>query len=261
MKSFFCMGKEHCELECGFEEFYLIYVIKGKLEFITENGTWRACSGHVVIINLTNERIQICAGEKCEYYALNIVDTQDAALVSKHLRAMQVPDGTIMTIPAGNQQKNICAVFSKLQKEIVEAAETGGDAVSLLEELMVRIHRASLKMPKGNDDGKLGVVGEIQAYLKQVYDRDITLAELASKYNMSISYLSHVFKETTGMSIMRYLLCYRIATAKECLENSDLPVGDIAEKCGFHNTSNFGRTFKKEVGISPRRYRKSLGNK
>ena len=260
MKSFFYTGKEHCKIKCGFDEFGLVYVTKGEAELVTADNTSYVCTGHVGVINLTKKVVQIQAEKGCDYYVLHIMDSQMVRIISRYLHEMQIPDDAIVAIPAGKQQNSILDVFSKLHTETWETPKEKTQQLDLLEELMARLHRASLKTLHGNRNNRLGVVGEVREYLKREYNRNITLEELAMRYDMSVSYLSHVFKETTGISIMRYLLCHRIAVAKEYLENSNLPVGEIARKCGFHDSSNFGRTFKKETGISPRRYRTSYTN-
>ena len=90
--------------------------------------------------------------------------------------------------------------------------------------------------------------------MKQLTDG---IKELAKKYNLSISSLSHQFKKITGMSVMNYLLSCRIAGAKNLLAKTDLSIGEITELCGFSDNSNFSRTFKKLNGISPTRFRNS----
>jgi YesN/AraC family two-component response regulator len=76
--------------------------------------------------------------------------------------------------------------------------------------------------------------------------------------NVSVKYVSRVFKEKTGMNITDYISQVRISKAKELLLHSDLPIGAIAEKVGIHNRTTFLRTFKKVEGLSPNDFRKSI---
>ena len=125
----------------------------------------------------------------------------------------------------------------------------------LLEELLVRLYRVSPKLYTGAQSNRTEIVSSIRTLLETEYRHPFTLGTIAEKYNMSISYLSHVFKEITGVSLMRYLLEIRIRAAKEYLVQTSLPINEIAERCGFNDLSNFGRTFQKETGYSLRRYR------
>ncbi|MDE6659385.1 MAG: helix-turn-helix transcriptional regulator, partial [Eubacterium sp.] len=71
-----------------------------------------------------------------------------------------------------------------------------------------------------------------------------------------VSFFSKVFKETTGFSPYDYLLSVRLDKAKELLQKTDDSIQNIAFKTGFNSTSNFIYFFKKEMGISPLKFRK-----
>jgi AraC-like DNA-binding protein len=55
---------------------------------------------------------------------------------------------------------------------------------------------------------------------------------------------------------MEYLQSCRMANAKRMLAQTDYSVGEIVEKCGFSDNSNFSRTFKSLNGMSPTDFRK-----
>ena len=71
--------------------------------------------------------------------------------------------------------------------------------------------------------------------------------------------MCHIFKEITGMSILTFLNTARIRKACLLLTTTDKPVTWIAQETGYESASRFSRTFKKEVGMTPREYRKALG--
>ena len=56
---------------------------------------------------------------------------------------------------------------------------------------------------------------------------------------------------------MTYLRRYRILRARELLETADLPIIQVAMQTGFSDGAHFARTFQREVGMSPRAYRRS----
>ena len=60
----------------------------------------------------------------------------------------------------------------------------------------------------------------------------------------------------TGMSVMEYLLSCRMASAKRMLAGTQMGIGEIVERCGFSDNSNFSRTFKALNGMSPTDFRK-----
>lgn len=96
---------------------------------------------------------------------------------------------------------------------------------------------------------------EILNYIEENLGGDLSLAQIASSFNLSKAHLSRVFKQKTGMTITHYILSKKMLLARTYLENSDDSVEAIASKCGFHNLSHFYREFKKFFGMTPRRYR------
>jgi AraC-like DNA-binding protein len=68
----------------------------------------------------------------------------------------------------------------------------------------------------------------------------------------------NVFKEAIGAPCIRYLIEYRLALAAARLQETDLPVTQIALDCGFQNSSYFNRAFKGHYHVTPSAYRKKL---
>lgn len=81
------------------------------------------------------------------------------------------------------------------------------------------------------------------------------LDELAEIASMSKSYFSTVFKKLNGISPWDYLISKRISFAAELLKNTDKTILEIALECGFNNTANFNRAFKKITGKTPSEYK------
>lgn len=86
----------------------------------------------------------------------------------------------------------------------------------------------------------------------------ITLEEIAKEAYMPRTYFCAVFKKLNGMTPWQYINIRRIDEALRLLKNSDDTVLKIAVRCGFNNTANFNRIFKKITGITPCNYRKTL---
>ena len=75
--------------------------------------------------------------------------------------------------------------------------------------------------------------------------------------SMSRSSFQHLYKKYFGVTFIQDLLNSRITFAKMLLTTTNLPVNDIAGKCGFHNYEHFARIFKRECGMSALHYRKN----
>ena len=96
----------------------------------------------------------------------------------------------------------------------------------------------------------------VKRQLESHYSQPYTLTELSKQYNISPSTLSHRFSAATGMSVMEYLLSCRMASAKRMLAGTKMGIGEIVERCGFSDNSNFSRTFKRLNGMSPTDFRR-----
>ncbi len=101
----------------------------------------------------------------------------------------------------------------------------------------------------------------LQLWLQQNMDNDITQDTAAAFIGVSPRTLSRRFRLATGQSFNEYLSTLRIDTAKDLLQNSNLPIGDIADRIGYGDSTYFSRLFKKNTGISPREYRQTVRRK
>ncbi|GAB5058046.1 hypothetical protein COSHB9_24360 [Companilactobacillus alimentarius] len=93
-----------------------------------------------------------------------------------------------------------------------------------------------------------------------IYDNLATVKnidEIAQEMGCSKSYLIHLFKRTTGVSIIEFLTSQRILSAKQLLLFTQLSVYEIANTLGYNGTSQFSRTFKNATGISPSQFKKN----
>ena len=94
------------------------------------------------------------------------------------------------------------------------------------------------------------------AYIELHHSDAITRDEIASYVAISPDYLTDCFHQELGVTPITYLTRCRIREAKELLERSDRTVTDIAMSVGFSEVSHFTRTFHRDVGVSPRAYRR-----
>lgn len=92
-------------------------------------------------------------------------------------------------------------------------------------------------------------------YIYEHLSEAITLTDLAKVANMSETYYSSVFKRLTGSSPWNYISSKRVALAINYLMDNSSTMLDLAMRCGFNNTANFNRTFKKITGLTPSEYK------
>lgn len=93
-------------------------------------------------------------------------------------------------------------------------------------------------------------------YINQHFSEDLTLADLAAESMLSKNYYGSLFKALNGITPWEYLNSKRIEAAILLIQtDAHSSMLDIARTCGFNNTANFNRIFKKYTGFNPSDYR------
>jgi len=98
----------------------------------------------------------------------------------------------------------------------------------------------------------------VMDFICQNFSRPLTLDALARPSGLSVSRMSHLFREQTGQTPHQFLESQRMARAKQLLALTHDPVKLIAAEVGFPDLFHFSKRFKKQHGISPRGYRQKL---
>lgn len=94
-------------------------------------------------------------------------------------------------------------------------------------------------------------------YIDQHYLDQLTLESIAEHCFVNKFYLSHLFAEHKDCTIGRYIMQKRLNEAKRLLNFTPLSILEVGQQSGFNDPSYFCRTFKKEIGVTPREYRQS----
>lgn len=100
------------------------------------------------------------------------------------------------------------------------------------------------------------IVSEIRAYIDDNLDNELTRDEIAGRFFLSKDYISHIFKDAMGVSLIDYINTEKVNVARHLLKTTNLPIGVVSAKVGYSNFAYFSRVFKKYAGCSPNEYRK-----
>ena len=109
--------------------------------------------------------------------------------------------------------------------------------------------------------GKHQKVYEIAEYISQHFDTINSLDELSARFFISKYYLSHTFKEVTGLSVIAFLNATRIQRACALLSDRQISIARISTEVGFPSTTRFTEAFRRIEGMTPREYRQRLGDR
>ncbi|MDQ0877541.1 AraC-like DNA-binding protein [Paenibacillus sp. V4I3] len=133
------------------------------------------------------------------------------------------------------------------------------DARSWIEEEIVRIMESLSQYQVGGRKGEL--VQEILDYVHDhLQDPMLSVDTIADHLGFSSSYLRHLFKESTQVTLTDFILMQRIEQVKYWLTETDETITIIASKTGFQTKSHFFSAFKKATGFTPSQYRNHAGD-
>jgi YesN/AraC family two-component response regulator len=122
--------------------------------------------------------------------------------------------------------------------------------LSYLIQLLVMVNETfSEKEPRMTSILSSKIIPILQ-YIDSHITENLSLDNLSKILSIDKYYLSHLFKQNTGITLYQYILMKRILLAKHLLLEG-VSVTETCQQSGFNDYSNFIRTFKKVTGVSP----------
>lgn len=138
---------------------------------------------------------------------------------------------------------------------LIKAYDSAPDSqkTELLEEIMQELQIEFSPEPakeKASAVTDHGAIQQVMEFLQKEYASEVSLDDLAERVCLSKGYLSNLFKNEVGVSVMQYITMLRMQKARQLLLTTNMKLGDIGEVVGYHNHSYFCLTFKKFYGVT-----------
>ena len=100
-------------------------------------------------------------------------------------------------------------------------------------------------------------VARAQHYVEQRFNENISVSQLAELGHMSISNFNRIFKKELNLTPIKYLIEIRIEKSKTLLRRKEIPITEVAARCGFGSSAHFATNFKHLTNVTPSEYRES----
>lgn len=108
-------------------------------------------------------------------------------------------------------------------------------------------------------DTDIAQLNAVLQYINEHLDGELRLAQLASIAHVSPAYFSTLFKRFNGLSPVEYIVHKRVQRAIEYIRTTSMSMTEVAMACGFNNSTNFYKSFRKVTGRTPVSYRQDPG--
>lgn len=237
----------------------LILIRDGEGFFTIEGKEYPVKKGDLVVLNsgvIHDESRGMVSSYACAVSGIRKAGLRENAMIH---------DGVNPVIATNDEFGIIDGILSQMFYLLCGDVPKGEESCQcLLDALLMQMERVLERMKKDVEENmterKL-LAEQIRDYIDQNYMNDISLGSISDALHISLFYLSHTFKEFFGYSPIQYVLRRRIGEAQSLLIGTDLTVTRIAMIVGCDNPNHFNTIFSKNVGVTPRNYRRMYQSK
>jgi len=262
---FYHIDKNHTQYEMSahwHSELEIIRVLEGELSVRLNNENYLAKKDDIIFVN--PETVHSAIPQNCVYECLVFhleflyVDTYSCRFFVESVlnREYSIKEHII-----GEKSEFIDAVNAVFDAMICKSSGYKFRVIGALYRMLGVIIDSHFYKSVNSDSAlsnnkNLPKLKKVLTFLRENYDKQILLEDMAKAAGMSPKYFCYFFKGMTGKTPVEYLNIYRIEKASQMLLNTDLKVTEVAYSCGFNDLSYFIKTFKGIKNISPVKFRK-----
>lgn len=242
-----------------FQPYSIRLVLRGRGYVVWRGKTYSVSTGQLLLLDLTEEH---------EYYA----DPEDpweiiwvrfgGAQAVDYYRALQCVKNPVLNV-------RDLVLVRRLFEELVSLFEKRppGYEFTASSHLTQIFTDAAITLAEHDHSTNRGAplrypehVHQVIQYIEENYRLPLTTEELANHVFISPGYLSRTFKLATSCTVTEYIIKHRLLVAKKLLTQSENSLGEVAQEAGFCSQSYFSKLFKRDEGVSPLLYRRSMKN-
>ena len=253
----FHMARHHMH-----NSYEIYYLISGQIQYFIEDKTYDIHAGSIVFINRNIIHRTASYGETPHVRFLFDIPPayfeEIRSFFGDSLNDLLQRNALVIRLKETAQQEihNLC--FS-IRKELEEKEKLYPQRVHLsvlnLFSYILRAESSPTEENQAKTSSELKIQSIIE-YLSNHAHKPISLNELSTKFFIEKTYLCHVFKASTGMTVLKYIHLRRVRFAGNLLLNTDRSISDIAAVSGYGSIAHFERVFHQHMGQAPRDYRK-----
>ena len=246
------------------DEFEIIYVRSGFLTVSISGESYIGKTGDAFVVSPGNLHLMGSQTGTVDYYTFlfplkYISFRTDDMLDEKLLEPLN--SGHLMICPrVKDTAKELCEQLIEIYEAKKDESESKittqvGTKIILLQFILEMWKKGFVI--ENDTSGRNTVEKEMVSYIQQNFTGKISLREFGEQFHLSEKYISRYFKEHFHITLSQYVTYLRLEHAKQLLQDTDIPVTDVAMQSGYQNVSYFIRSFQKAYAVSPLKYRKN----
>ena len=246
------------------DEFEIIYVRSGFLTVSISGESYIGKTGEAFVVSPGNLHLMGSQTGTVDYYTFlfplkYISFRTDDMLDEKLLEPLN--SGHLMICPrVKDTAKELCEQLIKIYEAKNDESEskitTQVRTKIILLQFILEMWKKGFVI-ENDTSGRNTVEKEMVSYIQQNFTGKISLREFGEQFHLSEKYISRYFKEHFHITLSQYVTYLRLEHAKQLLQDTDIPVTDVAMQSGYKNVSYFIRSFQKAYAVSPLKYRKN----
>ena len=246
------------------DEFEIIYVRSGFLTVSISGESYIGKTGEAFVVSPGNLHLMGSQTGTVDYYTFlfplkYISFRTDDMLDEKLLEPLN--SGHLMICPrVKDTAKELCEqlvdIYMAKKDESESKITTQVGTKIILLQFILEMWKKGFVI-ENDTSGRNTVEKEMGSYIQQNFTGKISLREFGEQFHLSEKYISRYFKEHFHITLSQYVTYLRLEHAKQLLQDTDIPVTDVAMQSGYQNVSYFIRSFQKAYAVSPLKYRKN----
>lgn len=222
-------------------DYDMVLITGNELEHVWEQGDCQSEDIHEITIQFSNDLFNETLLNKNQFSSIH-------TMLENAKCGMKFSMSTIMKVYTrltefANTKPSFHSFISLL--EILYELSLANDSVVL----------SSTSFAKIETQSESRRVQKVQNYVREHYNEEIRLTDLAEMVGMAPVAFSRFFRQRTGRTLSDYIIEQRLGHASRLLVDSTQTVAEICFDCGFNTLSNFNRLFKRSKGCTPKDFR------
>lgn len=244
-------------------------VISGNCSYAVGEDSYKAEQGDVFLLHGASERTLLKVGD--DFRALCVRFEPRFFWLEKNEISVFPHLQTAFALTCGRDAviSSACSVSGEIKKLLQcikkEYSEKAKDYIpiiqmNVLSSIILFSRECDVTGKNAEVTSHVQPISRSMNYICAHIDEPLSLEKIAEAAHMSRTYYCTAFKAVNGITPWEFVNIKRVEIAEDMLREGDELILNIAMKCGFNNSTNFNRIFKKITGVTPKEYRREFKN-